>query len=208
MFPIQKILRDPAFWSLLLMNLLLIWYYNGPHGQYTTIVWIYWCQSVLLGVFNFFDMLSLKNPSVDNMSYNGRPMTTGQAKGCLPIFFIIHYGIFHIAYMVFLYGEFGFSGLDIDMLKVALTALFVNQIMLFIQSKTVYAKIPRNIGIMFAVPYIRIVPMHLTVLLPAFLGWEPMLTFLGLKTVLDIASHLISTKYYWTGKSAEQGTYI
>jgi len=209
MSPIQKILRDPAFWALIFMNLLFIYEYKENPKHYTTIIWLYWCQSVLLGVFNFFDMLTLKNASVENMTINGKPATVRQAKGCLPIFFLFHYGIFHLVYFVFLLVDFKISDMDFGMWKWAIAGIFVNQLILFVQNKTKYAGIKRNIGTMFFIPYLRIVPMHLTILLPKFLGWTPALTFLILKTVFDIIGHLVTTKYYWNKEEeSPEGGYI
>jgi len=200
MSPFSKIVRDPAFWALIFMNLLFIFEYKEDQEQYTTIIWLYWCQSVLLGIFNFFDMLTLKNASVENLTFNGKPATVKQAKGCLPVFFLVHYGIFHLVYFVFLLVDFKISNLDFNFWKWAIAGIFMNQLILFIQNKTKYANTPRNISSMFFIPYLRIVPMHLTILLPKFLGWTPGLTFLILKTIFDVIGHLITTPYYWTKK--------
>jgi hypothetical protein len=87
MSSLQKILRDPAMWSLILLNLLFIYEFKDDPRQYTSIIWLYWCQSVLIGVFNFFDMITLKNVDVSDMTFNNKPATTKQAKGSLPFFF-------------------------------------------------------------------------------------------------------------------------
>ena len=209
MSPYQKIIRDPAFWALLFMNVLFIFWYKEDTRQYTTIVWLYWCQSVLLGFFNFFDMLTLKRVGVSNMTINGRPATPGQAKGCLPFFFAFHYGIFHLAYFIFLTVDFRLSNVDFSFLKWAIVGISINQLIYFIQNKTKYANISRSISVMFFTPYLRIVPMHLTILLPKFLGWTPALTFLILKTVFDVIGHLVTTRYYWTKETeAPEGGYI
>lgn len=197
MSPFSKIVRDPAFWALIVMNLLFIFEYKEDPKQYTTIIWLYWCQSVVLGIFNFFDMLTLKNARVENMTFNGKPATVKQAKGCLPVFFLVHYGIFHLVYFIFLLVDFKISNLDFNLWKWAIAGIFVNQLIYFVQNKTKYANTPRNIGTMFIIPYLRIVPMHLTILLPKFLGWTPGLTFLILKTVFDVIGHLVTTPYYW-----------
>lgn len=205
MSPIQKIIRDPALWALLIMNVIFIYEYNGDAGQYTTIIWLYWCQSVLLGFFNFFDMLTLKHADVSNMTINGRPATPRQAKGCLPFFFAFHYGIFHFVYLVFLTIDFNLSNVDFSFWKWAIAGILVNQLIHFVQNKTIYSNIPRNIGAMFFTPYLRIVPMHLTILMPKFLGWTPALTFLILKTVFDVIGHIITTRYYWKKEEATPG---
>jgi hypothetical protein len=208
MTPFQKIIRDPAFWTLVLLNLFIIYGYNGDPKQYSTIIWLYWCQSVLLGIFNFFDMLTLKNADVSNLTINGKPATKQMSRGCLPFFFLGHYGIFHFVYLIFLSIDFQFSNVDYSILKWAILGLFVNQLIHFIQNKTSYSRVPRKIGTMFFVPYLRIVPMHLTILLPKFIGWTPVLTFLILKTIFDLLGHLITTPYYWRIEESQETGYI
>ena len=208
MSPVQKILKDPSFWSLLVLNLFFIYEYNGDPKQYTSIVWLYWCQSVLIGAYNFFDMLTLKNVNVENLTINNRPATPRSAKGCLPVFFLFHYGIFHFVYLIFLVIDFKLSDTNFSYLKWGIAALFVNLVIQFAQNKIKYRDIPRNIGAMFITPYLRIVPMHLTILLPKFLGWTPGLTFLILKTAFDMIGHLITTRYYWIKEENPESGYI
>jgi len=200
----QKIFRDPGFWALIILNLFFIYEYREDPSEYTTIIWLYWCQSVFLGIFNFFDMLTLKNVSVENMTMNGKPATPKQAKGCLPVFFLFHYGIFHFVYFVFLAVDLKFSDVNFALLKMAIAGILLNQVIQFVQTKTKYADMPRNLGVMFITPYLRIVPMHLTILLPNFIGWTPALTFLILKTVFDVIGHLITTPYYWNKEEMKQ----
>jgi len=195
-------------WSLIVLNLLFIYEYKDDPLQYTSIIWLYWCQSVLIGVFNFFDMITLKNVDVSNMTINNQPATAKQAKGCLPIFFLFHYGIFHIVYFVFLLVDFKLSDTNFTYLKWALGGVFLQQVIHFTQSKIKYSSLPRNIGSMFFIPYLRIVPMHLTILLPKFLGWTPALTFLILKTVFDVLGQLLTTRYYWSKDETKPEGYI
>lgn len=209
MSPLQKILRDPAIWTLLLLNLLFIYEFRNDPSQYTSIIWLYWCQSVLIGVFNFLDMITIKNVNAD-VTVNGKPATKAQAKGCFPLFFLVHYGIFHCVYLVFLMMDFKLSDTNFSYLRLALAAVLVQQVIHFAQMKTKYTETPRNLSSMIFSPYLRIVPMHLTILLPKFLGWTPALTFLILKTVFDLVSHIITTKYYWNKeeRSAQEERYI
>lgn len=208
MSPLQKILRDPAMWSLIVLNLLFIYEYKDDPRQYTSIIWLYWCQSVLIGVFNFFDMITLKNVDVSNMTIDGLPATAKTAKGCLPIFFLFHYGIFHIVYFVFLLVDFRLTDTNFTYLKWALGGVLLQQVIHFTQNKIKYSSLPRNIGSMFFIPYLRIVPMHLTILLPKFLGWTPALTFLILKTAFDVLGQLITTRYYWSKDEPKPEGYI
>lgn len=204
----QKILRDPAMWSLISLNLFFIYEFKDDPGQYTSIIWLYWCQSVLIGIFNFLDMITLKDVDVSNMTFNNKPATAKQAKGCLPFFFLFHYGIFHIVYFVFLLVDFKLSDTNFSYLKLALGGVLLQQIIHFTQSKIKYSQQPGNIGTMFFIPYLRIVPMHLTILLPKFLGWTPALTFLILKTVFDVLGQLLTTRYYWSKEEPKPEGFI
>lgn len=210
MSSLQKILRDPALWTLILLNVFFIYEFKEDPKQYTTIIWLYWCQSVLIGIFTFFDMLTMKSENIDvhNMTMNGKPATAKEAKGCLPIFFLFHYGIFHFVYFFFLIVDFKISDTNFDYFKWALGAVLLQQVIHFTQNKIKYAHESRAIGAMFFTPYLRIVPMHLTILLPKFFGWTPALTFLILKTAFDIIGHLITTPYYWRKEQTHPEGYI
>jgi len=197
MSPLKKILSDPAFWALIFLNVYFIYEYRGDPKQYTSIIWLYWCQSVLLGIFNFADMLTTKKQTADSVTINGKPTSPEQAKGCLSFFFLFHYGFFHLGYFVFLAVDFKFSDIDFTFLKLAVLGVIFNQVIHFVQNKTKYADTPRNIGRMFFTPYLRIVPMHLVILLPKFFSLTPGLTFLILKTIFDVISHIATTRYYW-----------
>jgi len=153
-------------------------------------------------------MITLKNVDVSDMSFNGKPATVKEAKGCLPFFFLFHYGIFHIVYFVFLLVDFRLTDTNFTYLKWALGGVLLQQVIHFTQSKIKYSSLPRNIGSMFFIPYLRIVPMHLTILLPKFLGWTPALTFLILKTVFDVLGQLITTRYYWSKDEPKPAGYI
>jgi hypothetical protein len=83
------------------MNGYLIYYYQQQPGEFNTIVWIYWLQSVLIGLFNFFDLMSVKNPDETSMSLNSQPVAEG-SMGCAAWFFLFHYGFFHFVYAIFL----------------------------------------------------------------------------------------------------------
>jgi len=153
-------------------------------------------------------MITLKNVDVSNMTFNNKPATVKQAKGCLPIFFLFHYGIFHLVYFVFLLVDFKLSDTNFSYLKWAACGVLLQQIIHFTQNKIKYSQLQGNIGTMFFIPYLRIVPMHLTILLPKFLGWTPALTFLILKTVFDVIGQLLTTRYYWSKEEPKPEGYI
>jgi hypothetical protein len=209
MSPFQKIVRDPALWTLIAINILFIYEFRDDPKHYTTIIWMYWCQSVLLGLFTFAQMLSLnKNLPEKSTPVNGDAVNIKKARGCMPFFFLFHYGMFHLVYFVFLLVDFRVTNLNFSLLKWSLAGIILNQLIIFIQHKTKNAETVQSMGWLFFVPYLRIVPMHLTILLPRFMGWQPAILFLILKTVFDIIGHIITTPYYWNNKADKPEKFI
>ena len=59
-------------------------------------------------------------------------------------------------------------------------------------------------GHRFFIPYLRVVPMHLTILLPKFIGaFSAYPLFLVLKTIADLLTHSITMNIY--GKDKDDG---
>jgi hypothetical protein len=56
---------------------------------------------------------------------------------------------------------------------------------------------------MFFLPYLRIIPMHFMILIPAFLNLKPALIFLVLKGIFDVVGHVIVTRWYWVKEGQE-----
>lgn len=191
----KRLLKDPAFWALIAFNVIVIVQYRNDKQYYTTVVWLFWLQSVIIGVFNFFDMLTLKNVLTGGFTINDKPASPGQAKGCLSFFFLFHYGLFHIAYLVFLFIDFRIMDADFSILKWGFYALLLNALIQFVQNKTIYKETPRSIIALFLFPYLRIVPMHLAILLPKFMHWEPGATFLILKAVVDVLGFIFTSPH-------------
>lgn len=197
MKPLKKILTDPALYALVILNIIFISEYKDDPKQYTTIVWVFWCQSVLIGVFNFIELLTTKTVESKGFKMNNVPVDPKKSRGCYSFFFLFHYEFFHFAYFIFLIVQLGFRDIDGSFLKLALLGITLNLVIAFIQNKQDYKKHLPNLGTMFFLPYLRIVPMHMMILLPAFFNWRPALVFLILKGVFDVIGHLITTRWYW-----------
>ena len=120
---LQKILRDQGFLALMAFNILLIVQYRDDPNYYTTLIWIFWVQSVIIGIFNFLDMLTLRKVDIANFTINDEVPSPAKAKGCLSFFFLVHYGGFHIAYLVFIAIYFKFTAIDFSVLKMAFLRL-------------------------------------------------------------------------------------
>jgi Family of unknown function (DUF6498) len=199
---LKKVFSNPSFLFLLAGNLYCIWYYENHPNAFTTVVWIYWFQSICIGLFNFLDLLTVKNYDTGDLKINNKPVTAGN-KGCVAWFFFFHYGFFHIGYAVFLLVGPGIRSVDKIMLLLGVSVFFLESILNFIRQKQIERTLTINIGTMFFLPYLRIIPMHLMILLPAFFGWKPSLLFLGLKMGADILSFLLYHRVYGKIKIAD-----
>lgn len=189
---LQRITKDPGFWFLVLMNSYLIYYYVQNPGEFNTIVWIYWMQSILIGFFNFIDLITVKNPDETSMKMNDQPVTKSNM-GCAAWFFLFHFGFFHFVYAIFLLTG-NLKGTNGKIVLITAGILFAESTLQLLRRKRVPNTVKVNVGKMFMTPYIRIVPMHLMILAPAMLGISGSILFLILKTFADIGMYLLTTQ--------------
>ncbi|HMI77884.1 MAG TPA: DUF6498-containing protein [Ferruginibacter sp.] len=195
----KKIFSNPAILFLLAGNIYCIWYYGNNPAGFAIVVWIYWFQSIIIGLFNFIDLLTVKNYDSKDLRINDEPVTSAN-KGCTAWFFLVHYGGFHLAYAVFLLVDQGIRSVDKTIFLIGIATFFLESILNFRRQKEIERTVTVNIGTMFFLPYLRIIPMHLMILLPAFLGWKPSLLFLVLKMGADILSFVLYHHIYSKNK--------
>lgn len=189
---LQRTLKDPGFWFLLLMNGYLVYYYMQQPGEFNTIVWIYWLQSVLIGVFNFFDLLCVSNPDETSLRINKQPVSKGNM-GCAAWFFLFHYGFFHFVYAIFLLVG-NSKGINGQLLLISAGIFILESSMQLIRRRPSLKNEKINVGKMFFTPYLRIVPMHLMILVPSFLGITASVVFIVLKTIADAGMYILTTQ--------------
>lgn len=179
--------KNPSLLFLLAGNLYCLWYYQQNPDGFVTVVWVYWFQSIIIGLFNFIDLLTIKEFDGSTLKLNDEPVTPAN-KGCMAWFFLVHFGGFHLGYLVFLFIQFRITAIDTNFLLLAVLAFLAEAIISFIRRKQLEKTTNINIGTLFFLPYLRIVPMHLMILLPAFLNLQPSIVFLVLKTIADLLS--------------------
>jgi hypothetical protein len=170
---------DRTAWSLVAANavtLAMAWFQGWSAAS---LMLIYWCQSVLIGVSNVFRMLALKN-FFSTMEMNHQPIAptkSGQRK--LAAFFALHYGMFHAFYLLFIVVLFFGRPLPLGILFWICVASFaINQILAFRDARDQDRQGWVDIGTLFFSPYLRIIPMHLTIVVGPFL-----VVFLHLQTI-------------------------
>lgn len=192
----RKTLADPSLWILLAVNAWCIIFYMQHPGSFNTLLWLYWLQSVLIGLFHFLDLLTVKNMDVGSMTINGQPVNnSAQSKGCASVFFLFHYQFFHFVYIIFLFiGNRG--PIDFRFILISAAILVLELTISLIRNKRIQKEMTINFGLLFFLPYLRIIPMHLFILLPKFLGISGSLLFVVLKMLADIGMYLLMRKLY------------
>jgi hypothetical protein len=168
--------------------------FQWPVGS---LLWPYWAQSVIIGWFSRRRMLALGHFSTEGYEVNNKPVeATYETQRSSANFFTLHYGFFHLAYLVFLIGLA--SNLELaDWLGVAVaSATFgYNHHASYRRNIEADAEGEPNIGTLMFLPYLRILPMHLTIIIGGAImqlhssAWAVLL-FGALKTGADVAMHI------------------
>ncbi len=208
----KKIFTDPAFWILLGINGYLVYHYYHYPEIFKTLIWLYWSQSVMIGLFSFIDILTTPqrfygsfltkqisitgaldglvdgSPLPDENKPPAKRSNFSLARG-----FLVPYIILHLIYLVFIASMKSKDVFRLDLYSYFLLAFLLGQIISFIQHKINQRKTHNDDGGMYALPYLRVFPMHITIVIGAFLHAGNMLVFLILKSITDVIMY-IATK--------------
>lgn len=181
-----KPLRDPQFLLLLFLNGLMIVLYETNIQQASTVIITYYLQSLCVGVFHFFRLLAHRNI----------PNQPNRKKSALfsSFFFIFHYGGFHLAYAFFLLMLMGKIPGRVDFMWLGFSLISILASNLIETRKSIKKDKEKQTvaGFIFFIPYVRIIPIHLFIML-SFTYFEPtkFLYFLLMKTAADIITYFI-----------------
>lgn len=193
----KKPLADVSLWVLVFSNVFTIVLAISEQWNLSTVMWVYWSQSVIIGIFNFVRILQLKAFSVEGFKINGVPaQETKATKISTAFFFLFHFGIFHLVYMVFLLAgspanrETGIPFADMPFILLSTGIFFCNHLFSYVLHRRETNGHKPNIGAIMFYPYARIIPMHLTILFGGFVG-SALPFFLLLKTGADAVMHTV-----------------
>ena len=181
------------------------------HWPLVTLLWPYWMQSVIIGWYSRKRILALRDFSLANTSGFDRGSPEATKRGTAR-FFVLHYGLFHLVYALFLWeatrGKVrGVTPYHVDALDLVFMAALA--LSFVITHRAAYRRIMAadqqskpNIGGVMFLPYLRVVPMHLTIVLGLAAGHGGgVLLFGTLKTVADVLMHWIEHRI--TGATVE-----
>lgn len=185
---------DGSIWLLAASNIvaLVIAVYQG--WNLIDLMLVYWAQSVIIGASYFFRILNLDKFSTENFTINNRSVDpTPETKRFTAFFFLLHFGVFHAVYLVFIVAEASADQLLDPGLLICTAVFAVNHLFSYRYNRDMDRKGTPNIGTLMFTPYLRIIPMHLTIVFGAtqILSTLGLLFFGGLKTVADIVMHYV-----------------
>jgi hypothetical protein len=202
---LKNVFSDPEFWFLIAINGILAYLYKTGQIQAFTIVWIYYAQSLLIGVQYFIRLLSL-NKTTAGVESKGPSSPRGYA-----FFFLLHYGFFHFVYFIFLavmtFSDAENIHVDRQYFLFAVSGFAVNTIFSLISQVRQDRDDHPAAGIILFIPYLRIIPMHLFIILgfgqqmsssgssfPFFNGLGSFGIFLILKTISDVLLYVVTNR--------------
>jgi len=219
----QKLDSDRSAWPIFGANVGTIVIAIWQDWGLIHLLWPFWIQSVIIGVFARKRMLVLKDFCVEGFKVNNvTPEATPKTARNTANFFAIHYGIFHLGYLVFLltftstvdsagYIEVTNSNTgkvssvyigivhSIDLLYFAgigISFWFSHRASSREHIRKDLKRKP-NLGSLMMLPYARIIPMHLTLIFGLILGGKgaSVVLFGSLKAGADILMHKVEHRW-------------
>ena len=157
---------------------------------------VYWIQSVIIGITSALRILNLERFSTENLRMNNQPVAEDPgSKVMIAGFFVLHYGFFHFVYLMFITFDTKDAGPGGSAVGYLLCALVfaANHGYSMVQNIRRDATGKPNIGTLMFLPYARIFPMHITIILGGlFYGGAGAFALFGaLKVAADAAMHTI-----------------
>jgi hypothetical protein len=187
---------DRSMVVLLLSNLVTIMLAVYQHWDVFVLMWVYWGQSVIIGCFNVRRIMDLKRFSTAGFMINDQPVKpTPATQRKTAVFFALHYGIFHLGYLVFLGADTKVAGgFPVFYILLCIGVFYLNHWFSYRYNREQEQERVPNIGNIMFFPYIRIIPMHLMIVAGVtVLGGSTgaLIVFLLLKTAADAAMHVV-----------------
>jgi hypothetical protein len=166
-----------------------------------SLLWPFWFQSLVIGVFNFRRMRALRAFSTRGMSDGGgkRIPETEAGKRSTANFFLGHYGGFHVAYLLFLAALAWPQPHEWRWMLPAMLALVLVQARVHRDQVAADATARPSLTLMMLAPYLRVLPMHLILIVGAVLvptGAMALMLTMVLKTLADLATHEIERRIH------------
>ncbi|HEY7841420.1 MAG TPA: DUF6498-containing protein [Gammaproteobacteria bacterium] len=200
---------DSSVWLLVAANVFAL--FAALHFDWTarSLMLVYWSQSVAIGFSYFLRILSLEKFSTENFYINKQPVQPTQGtKVQVAFFFAFHYGFFHFIYLMFLVVDVRNGPPELDIwFWLCAAAFFLNHFWSYRYNRDIDRMGTPNIGTLMFTPYLRIVPMHLTIIAGGLMteSGGALLLFGVLKTLADVGMHVAEHAQLRKTRTADGG---
>lgn len=192
--PLRSLAADRSLWVLVAANVIALGLALYDGWRTVDLMAAYWAQSVIIGIANFFRIRGLDRFSTEGFSINDTPaQETPAVRRSTANFFALHYGLFHAVYFMFLSKSGGIEAFADRWFLVAAALFAVNHFFSYRVNAARDRRGRPNIGTLMFLPYLRVIPMHLTLLIGGLVIASPaaLLLFGVLKTAADAAMHAV-----------------
>ncbi len=194
-----------TYWGLIGANALNVALAIWNDWSMAALIWPFWFQSVIIGVFNVRRMLCLRTFSTKGLSSNGKRVPETEAgKRSTAWFFAAHYGLFHLFFAIALLMAVPRAD-EVLSLTICCAALLLAQWQAHREEVKIDARGRPNLGMMMFAPYVRIFPMGILLACATAAPTQAGTTMLligALKTLTDLAGHAI--EQYLVAQSARR----
>ena len=188
---------DGSVWALVAANVIAIAVAYHQRWPVRELMLLYWAQSLAIGVSYVVRILSLEKFSTEGLKIGGQPVDpTPATRRQIAGFFAMHYGLFHLGYLLFLlFGTARAAPLAPGgWFWLCLAVFAANHAWSLRYNREMDRRGTPNIGTLMITPYLRVVPMHIMILtgLTLWGGAAALIIFGILKTLADVGMHIVA----------------
>jgi len=198
---VRHVWADLSTWALVITNIVTISVAYLQNWPFATIIWVYWCQTLMIGFFAFIRVVSLADLSpggVDQLSL--RLHKEGRLRA--GFFFLAHFTVVQACLTFTLWALIGpVTSVNLGILLPSALLFFGNHLFSYMYHKKSDRIVYKNVGLSAFRPYLRLLPVLVSILFSGmviaafFLVREQQLVpvaFLVLficKTSADVSAH-------------------
>jgi hypothetical protein len=189
----MNLLKYPSLIVLIIANIVPLYGVYSLRWSTSELILLYWFESAIIGFFNVLKMALAQEASTHDPVSKLFAMAISTALKIFFIpFFILHYGGFMLGHLVFIIGLFikDFSISLLITVAIGAISLFFSHAASFFLNYVRGKEYEKAVvpTLMFS-PYGRIMLMHLTILMGAFVNAPVVILIVG-KTLTDAFSHI------------------
>jgi hypothetical protein len=163
-FLLKRVWTDLSAWTLILTNLITIAFAYLNHWAFSTIIWVYWCQTLIIGFFAFLKVMSLtdlSHPGVERI----QKRFSLRSKLRAGLLFLAHFTLVQGCLTLVLGAFLGPVTQQNSMILLLSSVLFFcNHLFSYVYNKKNERVVRKNIGFMVLRPYLRLLPLFVSFL--------------------------------------------